>query len=57
MASINATNKFLECYGVTRDSVEKEEFSRLYRGLRSDESSDKEQIFKKLDRLYKRNIN
>jgi len=53
LASINATNKLLECYGITRESVEKEEFSRLYRGLRSDESSDKEQIFKQLDRLYK----
>lgn len=55
LASINATNKLLECYGITRDSVEKEEFSRLYRGLRSDDSSDKEQIFKQLGRLYKLN--
>lgn len=53
LASINAANKLLECYGITRESVEKEEFSRLYRGLRSDDSSDREQIFKQLDRLYK----
>lgn len=58
LASINATNKLLECYGITRESVEKEEFSRLYRGLRSDESSDKEQTFKQLGRLYKpKNLN
>ena len=53
LASINATNKLLECYGITRESVEKEEFSRFYRGLRSDESSDKEQTFKQLKRLHR----
>lgn len=56
LASINATNKLLECYGINRGSVEKEEFSRLYRGLRSDEPNDKEQIFKQLGRLYKPKI-
>lgn len=52
LASINATNKLLECYGITRDSVKKEEFSYFYRGLRSDDSSDKERIFNQLRRLH-----
>jgi hypothetical protein len=52
LASINATNKILECYGITRDSVGKEEFSRLYRGLRSDELKDKERAFSHLKLLY-----
>lgn len=49
---VNATNKYLECYGITRESVSKEEFSHFYRGLRSDEASDKEAMFKELDQLF-----
>jgi hypothetical protein len=49
---VNATNKLLECYGITRESVRKEEFSRFYRGLRSETPRDKEAIFKELDELY-----
>lgn len=49
LASINATNKLLECYGITRGAVKKEEFSRFYRGLRSDDVKLKEMTFKKLD--------
>lgn len=51
LASINATNKLLECYGVTRDSLKKEEFSHFYRALRSGDSNDKEKIFDQLRRL------
>lgn len=56
LASINATNKLLECYGITRDSVKKEEFSHFYRGLRSDDSIDKERIFHQLKRLHEPNL-
>lgn len=42
LAIISATNKLLECYGVTKESVSEEEFSRLYRGLRSADSDEKE---------------
>lgn len=51
LASINATNKILECYGVTRDSVPKEEFSKLYKGLRNDEPNIRESTLRKLDSL------
>lgn len=53
LASINATNKLLECYGITRESVTKEEFSRLYRGLRSNDVELKERTFKQLNKLHK----
>jgi len=45
---VNATNKLLECYGITRESVSKEAFSRFYRGLRSEKAGDKEATFKRL---------
>ncbi|NVD72201.1 hypothetical protein HUX88_16815 [Duganella sp. BJB1802] len=48
---VNATNKYLECHGITRESVSKEEFSRLYRGLRSDEAGVKEAVFNELKNL------
>lgn len=48
---VNAINKLLACYGITRESVSKEEFSRFYRSLRSDEPTDKEAIFEELDGL------
>lgn len=51
LASINATNKLLECYGITRDSVRGEEFSHFYRGLRSDDSNEKERTLSQLRRL------
>jgi hypothetical protein len=50
LASINATNKLLECYGITRESVQKEEFSRFYRGLRSEDANLREITFKQLDK-------
>jgi hypothetical protein len=52
LAAINATNKFLQCYGITRDSVEKKQFSQLYRGLRSENSAEVERTFRQLDREY-----
>jgi len=52
MALIHATNKLLECYGITRASVEKEEFSRFYRGLRSEDQDVKEMTFRQLDIEY-----
>lgn len=51
LASINAANKILECYGISRDSVSKEEFSKLYKGLRSDEPNVRENTLRKLDSL------
>lgn len=42
---VNAINKYLECHGITRASVSKEEFSHFYRGLRN----DKELAFKELE--------
>jgi len=52
MALIHATNKLLECYGITRESVDKEEFSKFYRGLRSDDQNVKEMTFRQLDIEY-----
>jgi hypothetical protein len=52
MALIHATNKLLECYGITRESVDKEEFSKYYRGLRSGDQSIKEMTFRQLDIAY-----
>lgn len=51
LASINATNKLLDCYGITRDSVKKEKFSHFYRGLRSGDPNEQEEIFEELRRL------
>nr|WP_314545395.1 hypothetical protein [uncultured Massilia sp.] len=48
---VSAINKLLECHGITRESVSKDEFSAFYRGLRSDALSDKEKIFQRLDSL------
>jgi hypothetical protein len=56
LAMIHATNKLLECYGVTRETVDKEEFSRLYKGLRSDDLRVKESTFKVLDTSYAVNV-
>lgn len=50
---VNAVNKYLECYGITRESVSKEEFSHFYRGLRSDDASDKAAMFKELENLFR----
>lgn len=52
LAAINATNTLLQCYGVTRHSVEKKQFSRLYRGLRSEHLAEIEETIRQLDRSY-----
>jgi hypothetical protein len=49
---VNAINKLLECHGITRESVSKEEFSKFYLGLRSDVLADKEKTFTQLDNLF-----
>lgn len=48
---VNAINKLLECHGITRESVSKDDFSAFYRGLRSDALTDKEKTFQKLDSI------
>ena len=48
---VSAINKLLECHGITRESVSKEEFSKFYLGLRSDVLTDKEKIFRQLGSL------
>lgn len=52
MALINAVNKLLACYEVTRESVDKETFSSFYRGLRGDDLATKEKTFARLESLY-----
>lgn len=51
LALIHAVTKLLKCYGVTRESVPKKEFSRYYIGLCSEEMHMKERTFKELDEL------
>jgi hypothetical protein len=50
---INATNKLLVCYAITRESVGNEAYLHFYRGLRSDNASDKELAFRELENLRK----
>jgi hypothetical protein len=52
LASVHAVNTLLACYEVTRASVDKKTFSRLYRGLRSDDAATREDTFRRLDSLY-----
>lgn len=52
LARIHAVDKLLQCYGVTKESVGKEKFSRLYRGLHSNNAQTKEAAFEQLDGLY-----
>lgn len=49
LARINAVNKLLQCYGITRDSLGKEEFSRLYKGLRSEDINIVNKTFNQLE--------
>lgn len=46
---VNATNKLLECHGITREAVGKDVFSYFYRGLRSDDVKAREAMFGELD--------
>jgi hypothetical protein len=49
---IHATNKLLECHGVTRESVDKSTFSDMYKGLRSENVKEKFRTFDKLNLNY-----
>jgi hypothetical protein len=51
-ASVHAVNALLACYEVTRTSVDKQTFSRLYRGLRSDDVATRADTYRQLDSLY-----
>jgi hypothetical protein len=52
LASVHAVNKLLDCYDVSKESVGEETYLSIYRGLRSQHLTDKEEAFKKLDALY-----
>lgn len=52
LARIHAVNKLLECFGVSKESVEKKLYSSLYRGLHSEDLGEKEAAFKQLERLF-----
>jgi hypothetical protein len=43
----------LECYGITEESIDKNTYLGIFRGLHSDDLSKKEAAFKRLDGLYK----
>jgi len=49
LARIHAVDKLLECYGVTEESLEKNKYLSLYRGLHSEDVRTKEAAFKQLD--------
>ena len=49
LARIHAVDKLLECYGVTEESLEKNKYLSLYRGLHSEDVRTKEASFKQLD--------
>lgn len=46
---VNAVNKLLDCYGVTKESVGEENYLSIYRELRSENLNNKELAFKQLD--------
>lgn len=48
---IHAVNKLLDCYGVSKESVDKAIWSSIYKGLHSDDQSDKERAFNLLEDL------
>jgi hypothetical protein len=52
LARIHAVDKLLKCYGVTKESVGKETFSGLYKGLHNENTRIKEATFRKLDALF-----
>lgn len=52
LARIHAVNKPLECYGVSKESVGKDDFSTFYKGLHSEGSKIKEPPFRQLDALF-----
>lgn len=52
LARIHAVDKILECYGVSEESVGKNKYINIYRGLHSENLTDKEAAFKQLEKLY-----
>jgi hypothetical protein len=52
LARIHAVDKLLECYGVTKESVGKNNYSEFYRGLHSDDPETKDAAFRRLDALF-----
>jgi len=52
LARIHAVDKILECYGVSEESVGKNKYINIYRGLHSENLKDKEAAFKQLEKLY-----
>jgi hypothetical protein len=52
LARIHSVDKLLQCYGVTEESVDRNRYLKLYRGLHSDDLRIKEAAFKDLDSLF-----
>jgi len=52
LARIHAVDKILECYGVSEESVGKNKYLNIYKGLHSENLKDKEEGFKQLEKLY-----
>ena len=52
LARVHAVDKLLECYGATKESVGKSEYSDFYKDLHSDDPKTKEAVFRKLDALF-----
>lgn len=53
LARIHAVDKLLECYGVSEDSVGRELYLQLYRGLHNEDMRIKNLAFKQLDDLVR----
>jgi hypothetical protein len=52
LARINAVEKLLECYGVTEETVGKEQYLRIFRNLHNEDVSAKERAFRELETLF-----
>ena len=54
LAALNATNKLLECYGITRELVGKDEFSRFTKGFEVKIKKIKNLLLKSLKNLIRK---
>jgi hypothetical protein len=52
LARIHAVDKLLECYGVTEESVGKDQFASFYKGLHSEDVRIKEAAFRQLESIF-----
>ena len=52
LARIHAVDKLLECFGVTEESVGRDKYLFIYRGLHSEDLRTKEAAFRQLEKLY-----